>query len=400
MPADLPLRPDERILRTGGNIFIKSGRFRLVLTDQRIFLVGEQGGRPGEIDLDAIESVRPSENADGDPSISLGVISGSGELRTLIMCFARDRTGERDAWAREIGRALPSWRLSPQSAGGSGGHPAPGDALGPGPVFCNRCGKAEPPDAAFCDRCGSRIVPPGPRREAAREAPVEPPISVPGRRNYREIPLVSPDMVREHVRPGTRKPAPIRQRRSLPGTAKIAAAVAIIVVALVLILAFTGMAGPDFLPLNMSGNATPPATVPSPATTIPDPASPPGAAEVVPEETPPPAAADPPEMVFDQYISYHNAGDAAGLYELLSENGKAANPPDSVAALLTSFIDANEYISGYTVAGSDVQENSAVLVLDVAWIRNGEPVTTQETISLVSENSRWRLENLIVPPAA
>jgi hypothetical protein len=405
MPVDLPLHANEQILRTGGNIFIKSGRFRLVLTDERIFLISDRGGRPGEIDLDAIESVRPGWNAEGDPSVSLGVIAGSGELRTLILSFARDRTGrtvERDAWVREISRALPARRQSPQSAGGSDGGPAAGGAAGSGPVYCSRCGKAAPPDAAFCDRCGSRIVPSGPPQVAARQVPAERPIAVPGRRKYQDIPLVSPDTVREQVRPGTRKPSPLKQRRSLPKKAMIAAAIVIAVVALVLIIAFTGMAGPvDFLSWNMSGNATPTATAtatPS-ATVTPEPATPP-AAEALPEETAAPAVSDPPEAVFDQYVGFHNAGDAAGLYALLSENAKAANTPDSVATRLATFIEANEYISTYTVASSDVQENSAVLVLDITWIRNGEPVAAQETIPLVRENSQWKLENLIVPPSA
>lgn len=432
MSADLPLYGNEHILRTGENIAIKSGRYRIVLTEMRIFLISDRGNKPAEIDLNDIESVDPDQHATGDPSVTLGVISRTGEIRTIILVFSprnnRQRVVERDQWIADIRARTsrqrrqsppPETRGTPAPAGYAARHPGGGEIAVPSqridPVFCSHCGKPAVPDALFCGSCGSRIVYPAypsgapaeaPERTARQAAPVESRIAVPERRKYQDIPLVPNDTGRAKGPSRPVKTSVQRKRMAFPGKAKLAAIAGIACVALVLIILFTGIAGPlDPLSiLNMSGNASTAATPAASVTVSPEPA-----ARVIPEATPEPtpeeipagtdSAADsnPPDTVFDQYLSSYNAGDAAGLYELLSANAKSANSLDSVTSSITAFMDSGVYIGAYDLISSDVQENSATLELDIIWVKQGEPVTVRETIPFVREDGLWKLEKLVVP---
>ncbi|MDD4138239.1 MAG: hypothetical protein PHT99_10175, partial [Methanoregula sp.] len=366
------------------------------------------------------------------------VVSGGRELRTIILNFIprnnKPRIMERDQWITDIrARSSRQRRQSPQPA--PRGIPGPaeyGNRPGGGdialtrppadPVFCNKCGRKAASGSVFCDRCGSRIIYPeypqeiphevvtrdtGNTRADSRKYRDIPLIAVDtgntgtDQRKYRDIPFVAEDTVRVKDPAGPGRPPAQRQPSRFPGKAKTAMIVGVACVVLVLIIMVTGIAAPLGFPslLNMTGNASasntssiplavlPKSVSPVPTETIP---------EVIPEETVPAGDLNPPEATFDQYFSLFNAGDGAGLYELLSENAKSANSPDSVSASITAIMESGVYIGAYDLISSDIQENSAVLELDITWIKQGEPVIVRETIPFVRENDQWKLENLVV----
>ena len=88
------------------------------------------------------------------------------------------------------------------------------------------------------------------------------------------------------------------------------------------------------------------------------------------------------------------------MYELLSETAKSANSVDSITASLTANSDSGVYIGAYDLISSDVQGNSAVLVMDITWVQQGEPVVARETVPFVRENELWKMENPVVLASA
>ncbi len=228
--GDPELRSDESvILRTDG-IFVKSIPFEGILTNKRIILIDRAKNLlpQKEIPLVTIRDVEVGENAIRDQTISLSVLSKTGETRQMILTFSRQTGGnrirERDAWAKALkenisssfeqvirkvvpgrGAALkkpertvqPRIDVSaPQSPPTPPGikttpkketerHPTvknaetartitPSSLGGKGlgaPVsgfgsYCSRCGNRVPEGSGFCNRCGSPIVIPGSIRAA------------------------------------------------------------------------------------------------------------------------------------------------------------------------------------------------------------------------------------------
>ena len=231
------LYSDERIVLQTQNIKVKSVSFEGVLTTRRLVLVDSKKNTipPQEINLATLKDVEAGENAIRDPTITLSIITVSGNTRQMILTFSKTSGGERrrecDEWVRTLKQHLktsiqhpvpqeiPVFDEEPRAP------PKPSsttprkievtntlpqkkkievarpmkkivDAVPAIPVpvetsslpsgsFCSRCGNRIPQESAFCNRCGTRVLKEGDMENppvmpsGIRDAPeTVPPVSV------------------------------------------------------------------------------------------------------------------------------------------------------------------------------------------------------------------------------
>ena len=123
---------------------------------------------------------------------------------------------------------------------------------------------------------------------------------------------------------------------------------------------------------------------------------------LTPEDTsaqpaPTPAPGD-PSKVLDSYPSLFNAGNGAGLSALLSENMKVHYPVDTLNTELATAGSNGYTIEKIQVTKQIIEENSAILGVDISWKVAGSPTTSTPKFFLVYENNQWKLDSLIVRP--
>ncbi|MGB9177425.1 MAG: zinc-ribbon domain-containing protein [Methanoregula sp.] len=204
------LYSDERIVLQAQNVKVKSVVFEVVLTTRRLVLIDTKKSSipPQEINLATLKDVESGENAIRDPTITISIITISGNTRQMVLTFSKTSGGERrrecDDWVRELRQNITSTIYHPVTQ-----EPPPGDAepalaaqppprpphqieitstpppkkrievarpmkkiVEPAPAmpvpiettslpsgsFCNRCGNRVPPESAFCNRCGTPVV--------------------------------------------------------------------------------------------------------------------------------------------------------------------------------------------------------------------------------------------------
>jgi len=212
--GDPEFRSDEQVLVRTMGVTVKSIPFEGILTSRCIILVDRAKNilPTKEIPLATIKTVEPGENADREPTLSLGVMAKTGDTRQMVLTFPR--SGERDDWARiiresaspsfeqVIRQVIPGADQAPRTTA-SPAEPrqrvtvrrvAEGVPLSrkiietetaeapavkefaasmPGEnVFCSRCGNRVSTDSAFCNRCGAPVVTPAaaaPRPAAPRQ---------------------------------------------------------------------------------------------------------------------------------------------------------------------------------------------------------------------------------------
>ena len=121
-----------------------------------------------------------------------------------------------------------------------------------------------------------------------------------------------------------------------------------------------------------------------------------------PEDTsaqpaPTPAPGD-PSKVLDSYPSLFNAGNAAGIFALLSENMKSHYPLDSVNNELATARSNGYSIEKIQGNNQIIEEDSAILEVEITWKISGSPQTSTPRFYLVYENNQWKLDSLIVNP--
>lgn len=201
------LHGDEKILIRTQGVHVKSISFEAILTNKRIILVDRIKNilPPKEILLATVNAIETGENAIGDLTVTLGVITKTGGTRQMVLTFPREGGGrvtkERDEWARQIRSHLtPSFeqvirkvmpgiesrpvdqnRITPPadetgrvlySVKKSAGKPQETDLppITPQPspldeeilgTYCTKCGTKVPEGSGFCNKCGTRIVVPG-----------------------------------------------------------------------------------------------------------------------------------------------------------------------------------------------------------------------------------------------
>jgi hypothetical protein len=230
--GDPEFRSDESvILRTNG-IFVKSIPFEGILTNKRIILVDRAKNLlpQKEIPLVTIKDIEVGENAIRDQTITLSILSKTGETRQMILTFSRQTGGnrirERNEWAKALkehtsssfeqvirkvvpGRGVslkkPERTVQPRVEVSSPEAPPAPSAIKGSPkketerlppvknvetpssmtirsdapvsgfgTYCSRCGNRVPEGSGFCNRCGSPIVVPGSVRAVETSEKVPP----------------------------------------------------------------------------------------------------------------------------------------------------------------------------------------------------------------------------------
>lgn len=204
------LYSDESVVLQAQNVKVKSVSFEVVLTTRRLVLIDTKKNLlpPQEINLATLKDVESGENAIRDPTITISIITISGNTRQMVLTFSKTSGGERrrecDDWVRALKQNITSTVYHPitQAPVPRGQEPAPAaqppasaphwieipntpppkkrieiarpmkkivDAAPAMPVpiettslptgsFCNRCGNRVPPESAFCNRCGTPVV--------------------------------------------------------------------------------------------------------------------------------------------------------------------------------------------------------------------------------------------------
>jgi hypothetical protein len=218
------LYSDERVVLQAQNVKVKSVLFEVVLTTRRLVLIDTKKNSipPQEINLATLKDVESGENAIRDPTLTISIITISGNTRQMVLTFSKTSGGERrrecDEWVRALRQNITSTVYHPVTQA-----PAPKEAehiqapqhpehvqtvpppavqppapaphrietpntpppkrrieiaqpmkkiVEPAPTmpvpvetsslpsgsFCNRCGNRVPPDSVFCNRCGTPVV--------------------------------------------------------------------------------------------------------------------------------------------------------------------------------------------------------------------------------------------------
>jgi hypothetical protein len=209
------LYSDERVVLQAQNVKVKSVLFEVVLTTRRLVLIDTKKNSipPQEINLATLKDVESGENAIRDPTLTVSIITISGNTRQMVLTFSKTSGGERrrecDEWVRALRQNITSTVYHPvtqepapkehepvQTAQPPAVQlPAPAprrtdipntpppkrrieiarpmkkivEAVPTMPVpvetsslptgsFCNRCGNRVPPESVFCNRCGTPVV--------------------------------------------------------------------------------------------------------------------------------------------------------------------------------------------------------------------------------------------------
>ena len=105
-----------------------------------------------------------------------------------------------------------------------------------------------------------------------------------------------------------------------------------------------------------------------------------------------------PATVLVSYPSLFNSGNGAGLYALLSENIKSNYPLDTLNKELATARSNGYIIEKIQVNNQIIEEDSAILLVDISWNIVGSPITSSPLVPLVYENDQWKLDTLIVSP--
>jgi hypothetical protein len=423
-----PADSHEKTILESKGILIHDQIFHAVLTDRRIILTRYSDNKLSirSIYLADIQKIEQDTDDDGDPVIIVVTPSATRELKTAVLLFSPenfpDPHKESSLWASKINSlkqpAVPFslddiTKKDPST-----------------PVLCGSCGNTVAAGSVFCNVCGTKIINPVQQnlpeqgeesvqdeiiaseiltgeREPAPE-PVPEKISVPDGDDSgtgENVPVMEPLPKEQEkkesffTRSGSRKPAVI--------------AISALVVIILLIGAFfvlipSGSHGFDLTSIGMNSTnpevkATSSASQPlAKTTTIPKTTE----LQATPEQptptevlfTKPTLVSVPgdPASVLVSYPALFNAADGAGLSAILSENMKLySTEVDRELAMAQS----NGYvIEKIQVTNQVIEEDSAILDVDILWKVAGSPATSSPKFYLVYENDQWKLDSLVVSP--
>jgi hypothetical protein len=108
------LYSDERVVLQAQNVKVKSVSFEVVLTTRRLVLIDvkKHSIPPQEINLATLKDVESGENAIRDPTITISIITISGNTRQMVLTFSKTSGGERrrecDEWVRALRQNITS----------------------------------------------------------------------------------------------------------------------------------------------------------------------------------------------------------------------------------------------------------------------------------------------------
>lgn len=420
--AGMSAPPDSRatvILDTRG-VLVKGKAYHAVLTRECILLTGDTDGVPRKIAMRDVLRTEQDVDHYGDPVLTLCMPVAGGSIHTIIMHFPKERFPNalrlRDLWASEI------TRLTQQSVPGAS---LPGRQVSPAPAFCSRCGNRLAGGAAFCNHCGAR-VPGSPR-------------NVPVSWDYSRGQVDDPDIASGTIELSPRDVSLSSAARSrhqekasgatmlskgrgnedpvLAGSVVKLVGIGCIVITTILIIAVVLMMGAPAGSPNR-GSDSPGMNLPLPdfstvqSSFIPagvvgqGPYNPGSSAEqetisVAENEAARAAAAygpGEPGALLSGYPLHFNAGDGAGLRDLLSEKMQSDYP----AYVLNQEL-AQARSGGYTMENIRVQDqviegDIAVVIADISWNIGGSVVITSPRIYFIREDNQWKLDSLIMQP--
>ena len=160
------LYSDERVVLQAQNVKVKSVLFEVVLTTRRLVLIDTKKNSipPQEINLATLKDVELGENAIRDPTITISIITISGNTRQMVLTFSKTSGGERrrecDEWVRALRQNITSTVYHPVSQ-----TPAPRE---PEPAPVAHPPAAQPPAQAPHRIEATNPPPPKKRIEIAR----------------------------------------------------------------------------------------------------------------------------------------------------------------------------------------------------------------------------------------
>jgi hypothetical protein len=411
------------ILESKG-IQIKNHHYHIVLTSRRIIFDSASDNLYRSVPLSFIRGIEPGMDYSGDPVLSVTMLSASGEIKKIILRFAKsdfhDPLRTRSRWYTEIRKRIhPHNQVSPVQT------PIP---VTPAPAFCTKCGKKLVENSVFCDRCGAKVpfpvqsMPPEQHDEIVREPDIIPEHSS----EYRRLPQQGRSVLYTNV-PATKKIFSItssqpkeqwKKKWFSPGFLKkrsthiIAAGLAAVIIAATVFLTVFPAGIPGFnLPFpDINGTPTDISVADvtlrsernTPANTetssLPAEQEEPAQSEAPGSGLAPMVAMGDPGAVLSAYPSLFNNGDGPGLRELLSENMKSHYTLDSLDTELTAARSDDYAIERIHVRDQVIEEDSAVLDADVYWMTPRSSTTSSLKLFLVFEDNRWKLDSLILHP--
>ena len=108
------LYSDEHVVLQAQNVKVKSVVFEVVLTTRRLVLIDTKKNSipPQEINLATLKDVESGENAIRDPTLTISIITISGNTRQMVLTFSKTSGGERrrecDEWVRALRQNVTS----------------------------------------------------------------------------------------------------------------------------------------------------------------------------------------------------------------------------------------------------------------------------------------------------
>ena len=419
-----PADSHEKTILESKGILIHDQIFHAVLSDRRIILTSYSDNKLSirSIYLADIQKIEQDTDDSRDPVIVVVTPSATGEIKEVVLHFSKenfpDPHKECSLWAYEINTLIQP--TVPFSLGDT----PKKDLLTP--ALCGTCGNTVAAGSVFCNVCGTKIMNadqqnlPEQGAESVHDDIIAPEISTGDREPAPEeisvsdaddsdsgenVPVME-TLPKEHKKKesffagsGTRKPAVI---------AISALVVSIVVIAAIFVVLSSGSQGFDLT--SIGKNSTNPevkATSSASQSLVKTTAIPKTAEIPATPEQPTPievlfskptlvSVPGDPASIIVSYPSLFNAANGAGLSALLSENMK----------LYSSDVNtelATAHSNGYTiekieVTNQTIEENSAILEVDILWKVAGSPATSSPKFYLVYENDQWKLDSLVVSP--
>jgi hypothetical protein len=431
-----PADSHEKTILESKGILIHDQIFHAVLTDRRIILTRYSDNKLSirSIYLADIQKIEQDTDDDGDPVIIVVTPSATGEIKKAVLLFSPenfpDPHKESSLWASEINSLIqPAVPFSQSEI------PKKDPST---PVLCGTCGNSVTDGSVFCNLCGTKIMnavqqnPPEQREERVQDAIIAPEISSGEREPAPEpvpekisildgddsgtgenFPVIEPLLKEQEkkesffTQSGSRKPVVI---------AISALVVIIVVIAAIFVVLSSGSQGFGLTSIGMNGTTpevkevasttnpmvpvtTSPITTRTPATplqtTTPAQTSTSQVVVVQPSFTTVP---EDPYSVFVSYPSLFNTGNAAGIYALLSENMKSHYPLDTLKNELATARSNGCSMMTVQVKNQIIEEDSAILEMDISWNCSGFSVISLPRVYLVNETNQWKLDSLVVGP--
>jgi hypothetical protein len=413
----------ERVILETHGILIKNQYYFMVLTSRQIIFTNENDNKKRSIPLPAVLAVELGMDPRG-PVLMVSAPSAQGEVKNVILCFSqRDFPHPqqlRSLWYSEIRKRIQ------QPAQGSSYIPR--DHRSDTPAFCTKCGKKLADGSFFCDGCGTKIsfpvepVSPDQDNDRIQDRVIRPEIS------SGTIGLPRKEQAFSyHDDPGNRDNVPVTAAKSTEKWKKKSlfsgfpkkkslliigiclAAVCIVAAGFFIVfpsnswefnLTFPGLNVfyPNIsavrLPGSFEGNpSTNPETTGSLAN--PEEASMPEGTEVRPALTFEPGD---PGAVLSTYPILFNNGDGAGLYALVSDNIKSQYTVDALDTELADARSGGYQIEQIRVTDQIFEGENAMLITEISWMNDGNPITSTPNIPIVYEHNQWKLDTLVLHP--